>query len=62
LGAGVFFRYDLQPAVWLQRLDVAAEGGDVQLQNLADLGGSRQISVEGKRLLRGICPQSALIL
>ena len=39
LGTGVFFRHDLQPAVGLQRLDVAAEGGRVQLQNLADLGG-----------------------
>src|SRR5206468_1953046 len=37
LGTRVLVRHDLQPAMPLQRLDVAAEGGGVQLQNLADL-------------------------
>src|SRR5262249_38183183 len=31
LGTGVLVGHDLQPAVGLQRLDVAAEGGGVQL-------------------------------
>ena len=47
LGTGVFFRHDLQPAVRLQRLDVAAEGGRVELQNLADLGGPGQAEPGG---------------
>src|SRR3954471_20832727 len=39
LGTGVLVRHDLQPAVGLQRLDIAAQGGGVQLQDVADLGG-----------------------
>src|SRR5438309_106063 len=38
LGTGILIRHDLQPAVRLQRLDVAAQGRGIQLQNLADLG------------------------
>src|SRR5262249_35806374 len=47
LGTGVLVRHDLQPAVGLQRLDVAAEGGGVQLQNLTDLGGPGQAEFGG---------------
>src|SRR3954447_11881399 len=47
LGTGVFVRHDFQPAVGLQRLDVAAEGGRVQLQDLADLGGPGQAELGG---------------
>src|SRR5207247_371709 len=47
LGTGVLFRHDLQPAVCLQRFDVATEGGRVQLQNLADLGGPGEAKFGG---------------
>src|SRR5262249_33859595 len=47
LGTGVLVGHDLQPAVSLQRLDVAAESGGVQLQDVADLGGPGQAEPGG---------------
>ena len=47
LGTGVLFQHDLQPPVRLQRFDVAAEGGRVKLQNLADLGGPGEAKFGG---------------
>jgi len=42
LCAGILAGHDLHPAVGLQRLDVAAEGRGIELQDLADLAGPRQ--------------------
>jgi len=47
LRATVLVGHDFQPAVGLQRLDVAAQGGRIQLQNLTDLGGPRQAEPGG---------------
>ena len=47
LGAGILVRHDLQPAVRPHPFDVAAEGGRVQLQNLADLGGPGEPELGG---------------
>src|SRR4051812_11536855 len=47
LGTGVLVRHDLQPAVRLQRFDVAAQSGRVELQNLANLGGPGEAEAGG---------------
>src|SRR5438270_13557584 len=44
LCAGILARHDLHPAVGPQRLDVAAEGRGIELQDLADLAGPRQVA------------------
>ena len=40
LSAGVFSRHDLQPAMRPHPFDIAAKGGRIQLEKVADLGGS----------------------